>query len=131
MLENEQAPGWLYEVNANATTIWEDWEGKVSLNHYSPGAVCSWLFDTVCGIRVAGENHFRIAPVPGGSLTFAEAKYTSLYGTVRSRWEKTANGFCLALDIPANTSAEIHLPGGKTCALNAGTYRFEWQSGAV
>ena len=131
MLENEQAPGWLYEVNANATTIWEDWEGKVSLNHYSPGAVCSWLFDTVCGIRVAGENHFRIAPVPGGSLTFAEAAYTSLYGTVRSRWEKKANGFCLALDIPANTSAEIHLPGGKTCALTAGTYRFEWQSGAV
>jgi alpha-L-rhamnosidase len=80
---------------------------------------------------VAGENHFRIAPIPGGTFTFAEASYASLYGKVRSRWEKTENGFCLNLDIPPNTSAEIQLPGGKIRAVAAGTHRFEWQPGVV
>jgi len=68
MLENEQCPGWLYEMNQGATTIWEDWEGKLSQNHYSPGAVCQWLFDTAAGIRVDGENRFVIRPIPGGTL---------------------------------------------------------------
>lgn len=44
--------------NRGATTVWEDWEGTVSHNHYSPSAVCQWLFDTAAGIRVEGENHF-------------------------------------------------------------------------
>ena len=71
MLENEKQPGWLYEVKQGATTIWENWEGSASHNHYSPGAVCQWLFDTVAGIVPDGENHFVIRPVPGGDMTWA------------------------------------------------------------
>ncbi|MCQ2440241.1 MAG: family 78 glycoside hydrolase catalytic domain, partial [Oscillospiraceae bacterium] len=79
LLLNPEKPGWLYEVLQGATTVWETWEGYTgkgdcgSLNHYSPGAVCQWLFDTCAGIRVAGENRFVIAPIPGGTLTHAEA----------------------------------------------------------
>ena len=80
MLLNTEKPGWLAEIADGATTVWENWEGELSQNHYSPGAVCQWLFDTVCGIRADGENHFLIAPVPGGTLTHAEASYKSLYG---------------------------------------------------
>lgn len=54
---------------------------------YSPGAVCQWLFDTVAGIGTDGENHFKIAPVSGGTLTCAEACYQSIYGKVESRGE--------------------------------------------
>jgi len=74
MLENESCPGWLYEIDHGATTLWKKWEGGLSdansgsRNHYSPGAVCQWLFETCVGIRVCGENHFVIAPIPGGSL---------------------------------------------------------------
>ena len=59
MLENEDCPGWLYEVNCGATTPWEGWDaidpgtGKVkgkSLNHYSPGAAISWLWTRCAGI---------------------------------------------------------------------------------
>ena len=87
MPENTERPGWLSEVKAGATTIWEDWEGKLSQNHYSPGAVCEWLFDTASGIRVAGERRFLIQPVPGGTLTFAKGSYLSPYGLVESGWE--------------------------------------------
>ena len=76
LLENEEMPGWLYMAKNGATTVWKAWEGCDAINggigsldQYSKGAVCRWLFDTMCGIRVAGENHFIIAPKPGGHIT--------------------------------------------------------------
>ena len=131
VLENEACPGWLYQVNHGATTNWESWEGFTgyqgtgSFNHYSPGAVCQWLFDTVAGIRVDGENHFVIAPVPGGTLRYAEGSYKSLYGEVKSRWERTDSGVSFEIEIPANTTAEILLPTGETHTVSAGTYHYK------
>ena len=131
VLENEECPGWLYQINRGATTNWESWEGYTgyqgtgSFNHYSPGAVCQWLFDTVAGIRVDGENRFVLAPVPGGSLTQAEASYKSLYGEVKSRWEKTDSGVKYTFEIPANCTAELRLPDGRTESVTAGVYSYE------
>ena len=88
MLENEEAPGWLAEVNAGATTVWEDWLGDASHNHYSPGAVCEWMFDTILGIRVDGKRHFAIRPIAGGTLDHAEGHYDSIYGKVTSKWTR-------------------------------------------
>lgn len=133
VLLNTEKPGWLYEVLQGATTIWETWEGYVgkgavdkgdagSLNHYSPGAVCQWLFDTVCGIRPDGENKFVLAPIPGGSLTYAKAGYDSLYGKVECGWEKTESGIIYRVAVPVNTTAELILPGGKHAVLSPGTH---------
>ncbi len=127
MLENEQAPSWLAEVKTGATTMWEDWEGSelISRNHYAQGAVCQWLFDTVCGIRVDGVNHFVIKPVPGGTLTWAEGYYNSLYGMVRVKWEKKENGIHFYVEIPCNTAADIQLPNGEMHTVSGGNYEFE------
>ena len=122
LLENEQIPGWLSMPRNGATTIWENWEGPFntqgaglgSLNHYSKGAVCRWLFDTVCGIRVDGKGHFAIAPCPGGSLTYAAASYNSVYGKVESRWEKTEDGINFTVSVPANCQATVKLPDGSS-----------------
>ena len=128
LLLNPEKPGWLYEVTQGATTVWETWEGYAgrgdvgSLNHYSPGAVCQWLFDTCAGIRVEGENHFVIAPVPGGILTCAEASYHSLYGEVKSRWEKNEEGLKYNIAIPVNCTAEIILPDGRRKTVSAGEH---------
>ena len=131
LLLNPEKPGWLYEVLQGATTVWETWEGYTgkgncgSLNHYSPGAVCQWLFDTVAGIRVDGENHFRIAPVPGGTLTHAGAAYQSIYGKVESRWEKTDGGITYTITVPAGCTATLHLPDGTERELISGVYEYE------
>lgn len=106
VLENEERPGWLSEVKAGATTVWENWEGNLSQNHYSPGAVCEWLFDTSAGIRVAGKRHFVIAPVMDQSMDFVSASYRSLYGKVDVSWKKTADGYEVRVAIPENTTAE-------------------------
>ena len=124
MLENTEKPGWLGEVLDGATTIWENWEGDLSQNHYSPGAVCGWLFDSCAGIRVEGENHFSIAPVPGGTLTHADASYLSPYGKVESRWEKTGNSIRYTITIPANCTAEISLPDGQQFEVTAGVHEY-------
>lgn len=124
MLENTKKPSWLGEVADGATTVWENWEGTASLNHYSPGAVCQWLFDTVCGIRVDGENHFVIAPIPGGTLTEAQAGYHSLYGKVETAWKRDESGMHYSITIPANTTAELILPDGRTENLVSGKYEY-------
>ena len=131
LLENEEMPGWLFMPKSGATTIWEAWEGNAtenggiaSLNHYSKGAVVAWLFDTMCGIRVGGENHFVIAPHPGGHFTRAKAVYDSVYGRVESGWEKAMDCWKYTGTIPTNCTAELHLPEKTPVTLESGTHTF-------
>lgn len=131
LLENEELPGWLSMPKNGATTIWEAWEGNTvktkglaSLNHYSKGAVCEWLIGSMCGIAVAGENKFIIAPRPGGSLTEAAAEYRSIYGKICSRWKRSGNITEFTVSVPSNTTAEMKFPSGKTEILTSGTYSF-------
>ncbi len=131
LLENDEIPGWLSMPRNGATTIWEDWEGKnaqagiASLNHYSKGASIEWLFSCMCGIEIAGENRFRIAPVPGGHFTHAQAEYQSIFGKVTSGWEKTSGGWRYKVTVPANCTAEVILPGGTAVTQGAGTAEYE------
>ena len=131
LLENEELPGWLSMPKAGATTIWEAWEGPNSsqggigsLNHYSKGAVCEWLMSGMCGIRVDGENHFVVAPKPGGHFTHAEASYISVYGKVESAWKREGGKTQYAITVPANCTAEILLPDGMKETVAAGTYTY-------
>lgn len=130
LLENEAMPGWLFMPKMGATTIWESWEGTeaqggiASLDHYSKGACLEWVFSRMCGIQIAGENRFRIAPQPGGHFTHAALSYSSLYGTVSVRWEKTPDGWHYHVTIPANCTAELALPGREPMTVRAGRYEF-------
>ena len=76
LLEQTSDPSWLYAVSYGATTIWESWRGiksdaelTGSLNHYSYGAVCDFLFAGIAGIRplweTPGFKHFVIKPTIG------------------------------------------------------------------
>lgn len=131
LLENEKCPGWLFMPKHGATTVWEAWEGNsskdagiASLNHYSKGALCEWLVRGMCGINVAGENHFVIAPKVGGKEAHAKCEYQSAYGRVSSKWEKKDGKVKYTIEIPSNTTAEIVI-GGKTQTVGAGRYEFE------
>lgn len=135
MLENEECPGWLYEVKKGANTVWEGWDaiapkdGKLkalSLNHYAPGAVVSWLFTHCAGIRgkAPGFEKIEIRPVAGGSLTFAQAEYKSIRGKIVSNWWIDGENFTLEIEIPKEIEATVILPDGTIykCA-ESGTYK--------
>ena len=119
-------PGWLYAVKKGATTIWENWDGinekgevKNSLNHYSYGAVCGWLFEGVCGIHLQ-DNHITIQPVPGKMLQYAKAVYKSPVGEIISGWKYEQDMVVYEIQIPPNTEAKLILPDKEEKMLTAG-----------
>ena len=140
LLLQDTYPSWLYPVKTGATSIWERWDSlkpdgsinsagdMVSFNHYSYGAIGDFLYRRVCGLEAItpGYQHFRIAPKPGGDLTWADTEHKSPYGTIKTRWEiRKEDGvdwFYLKFTIPANTTAEIVLPGGRTEKYGSGSY---------
>ncbi|MDC7287522.1 glycoside hydrolase family 78 protein [Blautia schinkii] len=127
MLECTDYASWLYPVVQGATSIWERWNsytvedgfggnnGMNSFNHYSLGAVTSWMMDSQLGIKYDEENpgykHFILQPTTGGTFTYANGSFESAYGTIRSGWE-AAEGAMTSYEasVPANTTATLYLP---------------------
>ncbi len=98
---NRKVPGWLYQVERGATTIWERWDalaedGSIydpdmnSYNHYAYGSVCQWLFESVAGVspdqakpgfdRVIIEPHFLKALSP------VTMWHHSRHGKIEAKW---------------------------------------------
>jgi alpha-L-rhamnosidase len=133
VLLQDSPPSWLWMIERGATTVWESWEGIApgvpsSLNHYSKGAVISFLHTHVAGIRQRDDESayrtFRIAPQPGGNLTWAEAVYDSPYGRIESSWHRRADGLELTATVPSGTSADVLLPDGAHHHAPPGTTTF-------
>ena len=98
LLLQTENPSWLYPVTMGATTIWERWDSMLpdgtinpgemtSFNHYALGAVADWLHRTVAGLAPAepGYRRVRVAPRPGGGITWAKATLTTAHGEIRRR----------------------------------------------
>ncbi len=123
-------PSWLYSVEQGATTIWErlnsytkehGFSGNNSMNsfnHYSFGAIGSWMYNHSLGIerdnKYPGFQHFTLQPEPDptGEITWAKGHYDSMYGRIESEWRlDPSDGFCTyRFLVPANTTATLHLP---------------------
>ncbi|WAJ71701.1 alpha-L-rhamnosidase [Catenovulum adriaticum] len=122
LLFKKTYPSWLYSVTQGATTVWERWDGYThnngfadkqgSLNHYAYGAIGEWIYDRVVGISplTAGYKKIRIAPLITEHLQFAQGEFQSVYGTIKSHWEKTNSGLIMNISIPSNTQAQIEIP---------------------
>lgn len=138
LLLKEDFPSWLYQVKAGATTIWEHWDGikpdgsmwspdMNSFNHYAYGAVGEWLYRTVAGIEAdenaPGFKHLILSPLPGGGLSWMDARYESIYGEIAVNWKAVDGRIVLTFRIPANTSATLNLPLAKAIVV-AGDLHF-------
>jgi alpha-L-rhamnosidase len=137
LLLQDTPPSWLAMIARGATTVWERWEGidadgvpHESLNHYSKGAVVSFLHRYTAGIRLGepGYRTFRIEPVPGGGLTAAAAAHESPYGRIESSWTEERGLLRLDVTVPPGTTAEVALPGCP--ARRAGPGRHSFQASA-
>jgi alpha-L-rhamnosidase len=125
LLLQDTYPSWLYPVKMGATTIWERWDGirpdktfeaasMNSFNHYSYGAIGDWMYRVMAGMDTypdgPGYKHIKIMPHPGGKFTSATANLLTYYGNLSSGWEVKDGKTYYAIDIPANTKADIYLP---------------------
>ncbi|MFG1922641.1 family 78 glycoside hydrolase catalytic domain [Cryptosporangium sp. NPDC048952] len=132
LLLQDTEPSWLVMVDRGATTVWEHWDGvdasgvaRDSLNHYSKGAVISFLHRYVAGLSLVepAYRRFRVRPLPGGGLSRAEVAHESPYGRIEVRWEVGV----LRVVVPAGTEAEVVLPDGRSFSARPGTHTYRWE----
>lgn len=130
ILQQTSYPSWLYSVEQGATTIWERLNSYTkengfggnnsmnSFNHYSFGAVGSWMYNYSLGIerdeKHPGFKQFILKPEPdkSGQMTYAQGHYDSMYGRIESSWEMKDNYCDYRFVVPANTTAVLYLPAG-------------------
>lgn len=101
-----------------------------SFNHYALGAVADWMHTHIAGLSILepGWKRFRVAPVPGGDLSYANAEFLSPYGMISVKWEIHGARFSLDVQVPPNSSAEIILPGVRPMdrkLVGSGFYKFD------
>ena len=143
MLLHRENPSWLYPVTMGATTIWERWDSMLpdgsvnpgemtSFNHYALGAVASWIYNAILGLRAVqpGWRVFHIEPIPGGGLKWAKGSYLSGYGTIGVHWEvkgeDKGSSFWIRVQLPPGSTAQVKLPGTEE-VKNVGSGTYEWE----
>ena len=135
VLLNNGFPGWLYEVDMGATTIWERWnslmpdgrpnpDGMNSYNHYAYGSVMEFVYRRIAGIEAkeAGFAKIKIAPHPCKGLPVMKAEYDSVRGKIVSGYSQKDGKIEYVIEIPEE--AEIVLPGEKPVLVKGGRYVF-------
>ena len=137
LLLNEEYPGWLFEVNMGATTVWERWNslnmdgtisgmGMNSMNHYAYGSIAEWMYRYMCGFKPTMDNDIKMEIEPNLDERIGEGvgKWKSVYGTYVCAWKYDAViGQCCHITIPFNANAKILLCGN-SYLLDSGTYYF-------
>jgi alpha-L-rhamnosidase len=135
LLLNRDCPGWLYQVDRGATTIWERWDAvrpdggagrgspieaglstMISYNHYAYGAVAAWFYNTIAGLNVdlskEPEEQIVLAPRPGGALQWARAELDIPYGRLSVAWRIVQRALEVDAVVPAGAVASLFVPPG-------------------
>lgn len=146
LLFNEEYPGWLYEVNLGATTVWERWNsmlpdghvsstGMNSFNHYAYGSIVRWIYERAAGLRrspeVPGFRRVIFAPELSEKLGSCEVTYRSAAGTWHAAWKiEGDNRAKVSLHVPFGCTARVRLPhapeGTAPAEVGPGDYRWSY-----
>ena len=137
VLLNNGFPGWLYEVDMGATTIWERWnslmpdgtpnpDGMNSYNHYAYGSVMEFVYRRIAGIEAkeAGFAKIKIAPHPCKGLPVMKAEYDSVRGKIVSEYSQKDGKIEYVIEIPGQIEAEIVLPNEAPVFVKGGRHTF-------
>lgn len=146
MLMRREIRSWLYQVDKDATTIWERWdairedgsihsgemntanEGQddpsmISFNHYAYGAVVDWIYRNVAGIAPSfdspGYRKTIVAPRPAVGFKYAEADIATSYGRLAIHWEINNSGDLVTnLEIPFGVRATLEMPTSENSEIS-------------
>lgn len=143
LLLNEEVPGWLYQINNGATSMWERWDailpdgsfqsgdlegadnGMISFNHYAYGAVTSWMYRNVAGISPVidkpGYEEILFAPTPHESLIWAKASVETRFGTASIDWKKSGLGYEATIVVPSGATGWFVSPNARDEKIQLGS----------
>jgi hypothetical protein len=132
-------PGYGYILSQGATALTEAWDANPSdsQDHFMLGHITEWFYHDLAGIQydpaLPGFQHVIIKPAFVGGITWVNASYASVRGTIIDNWALT-NGFAtINVTIPVGSTGSIYLPMLGNIATNllvkeSGTTI--WQNGA-
>ncbi|MEV4230532.1 family 78 glycoside hydrolase catalytic domain [Streptomyces bobili] len=125
-------PGYVDQIAKGATSLWEQWTDRLSVNHHYRSNVATWFYQGLAGIKPTSTAYesLRIRPyipsaavnsrVPANTddtdlapttLDHVSASIDTVRGKVSSQWRRRPDGrIDLAVTIPYNTEAEIWVP---------------------
>ena len=115
LITQPEYPGWGYWVRQGATSLWERWNGTASQNHIMYGDISAWMYQYLAGVtpqkEAPGFKKFLIKPEFVEGLSSVRMSHESPYGLIRSEWKRCENKIICEFEIPAETTADIILPG--------------------
>lgn len=107
-------PGYGYILGLGATSLTEGWDGSASQNHFMLGHITEWFYHDLAGIQPDPADHgfgrIIVKPAIVGDVTWAEASYDSIRGTIRNRWDLVGNQMTMTVNIPVGATATVWLP---------------------
>lgn len=122
-------PSWLYEVEHDATTIWESWDADeakhdgrlISFNHYAFGCVDEFMCRYMAGINKeqTGYMNWMIQPDLKCGLNYCKRSFISEAGKISVEWDCNH----LEVTIPCNTTASVFWKD-ECKQVGSGTYIF-------
>jgi alpha-L-rhamnosidase len=121
MLQKKDFPSWGYMISKGATSIWEKWNSDTAgpgMNSegllFLGGNINAWLFECLAGLRPdpvsPGFKRIIIKPNPVGNLTWVNARYQSIYGSIVSNWKREGGKISMDVTVPPNTTATVFVP---------------------
>lgn len=136
MFLNRKVPGWLYQVERGATSIWERWDALAedgtiydpdmnSYNHYAYGAVCQWLFEDVAGIKPLedkpGFEEIAFDPAILPALSPVSAWHDTRFGRIEAGWALEGETVTCRLVLPQGVTARLQGRGDRKSLRADGT----------
>ena len=116
MNNRSDVPGYGFQLTKGATALTESWQAlsSVSNDHLMLGHLMEWFYEGLAGIKPAegavAYHQIVIDPQMVGDVTSAKASYHSVYGVIKSDWQKKDKEFNIIVEIPDNTTATVYLP---------------------
>lgn len=108
-----------------ATTLWEYWFDSRSHSHPMFGAVATYLFEYILGIKQTedstGFDKITISPMYVDGLDFAKGYITTNKGRISVSYEKVNGKVTLYLDLPDGIHATVTTPLGYKVEVDKAT----------
>jgi alpha-L-rhamnosidase len=119
MVMQPDSPGWNTLVKDGVQM--ETWDGGQVQMPSLGGPIGAYLYQVLAGIRpdpmAPGFRKIIIKPTVVGDLTWVKCYHDCQYGRIESNWSRADGTLTLAVTIPANTSATLHIPAGRADAV--------------
>lgn len=114
--------GWLNMIRQGATTTAEAWDfkykGNLGWTHAWGAAPANVIARKLLGVEPLAPAFAEISIRPQiGALSRASARVPTIRGPVEVAWQTRERGYTCTVSIPANTTAQVSLPGDDTASF--------------